>query len=133
MEVISGRMIHLGYGKYWRSDGILGLVPIEESRGPGRRTEVYVMGREGPVIASRTEDAILEDMAFLPEELSRATEARRVAKDLLERLRSLSPVIRRMLKSEGGLDLEQWIARLEAVADGEAGSDENQEDLFPGV
>lgn len=129
MEVISGRMIHLGYGKYWRSDGILGLVPIEESRGPGRRTEVYVMGRDDPIIASRTEEAILEDMAFLPEELSRATEARRVAGDLLDRLRTLSPVIRRMLKSEGGLDLEQWITRLEAVAD-DTTSDENQEDLF---
>ena len=130
MEIISGRMIHLGYDKYWRSDGILGLVPIEESRGPGRRTEVYVMGRDEPVIASRTEEAILADMAMLPEELDRAIESQRVARDLLERLRQLSPVIRRMLRSEGGLDLEQWIARLEAVAGGEDDVDEGQEDLF---
>jgi hypothetical protein len=130
VEIISGRMIHLGYGKYWRSDGILGLRPIEESRGPGRRTEVYVMGRDEPIIASRTEEAILEEMAMLPEELDRAVESQRVARDLLERLRQLSPVIRRMLRNEGGLDLERWIARLEAVAGGAEEPDDGQEDLF---
>jgi hypothetical protein len=46
-------MIFLGYGKYWRSDHIVGLLPIENGRGPGRRTEVYVATREEPVVASR--------------------------------------------------------------------------------
>ena len=34
MDVKRGRMVFLGYGKYWRSDRILGLMPIEEGRGP---------------------------------------------------------------------------------------------------
>ena len=54
MEVKRGRMVHLGYGKYWRSDEIVGLSPIEKDRGPGRRTEVWVATREEPLVASRT-------------------------------------------------------------------------------
>ena len=38
MDIKTGRMVYLGYGKYWRSDEIVGLNPIEEGRGPGRRT-----------------------------------------------------------------------------------------------
>lgn len=138
MEITSGHMVHLGYGKYWRADGIRGLVPVEEDRGPGRRTRVYVEGQEEPIVASRTEEAILEEMQSGAEEDSRSREVREAASDLLERLRGLSPVLRRMLRSEGGLDLEHWIRRLESVTgDREGGpgdpADESQEDLFPGV
>src|SRR6266516_583437 len=63
MDVKRGRMVFLGYGKYWRSDRILGLMPIEEGRGPGQRTNVFIEGRPEPVVASRTEQSILEDMA----------------------------------------------------------------------
>lgn len=133
MESRSGRIVHLGYGKYWSARDIRGLIPIEEDRGPGRRTEVYVRGRDEPVVASRTEEAILDDMAPDEEELSRALEALDTATELLERLRGLSPVIRRMLRSEAGLDLERWIERLEAVTGDEGRPREHQEDLFPGV
>lgn len=138
MEIMSGRMVHLGYGKYWRADSITGLVPVEENRGPGRRTKVFVEGQSEPIVASRTEEAILDDMQSEVEETSRAREVREAATDLLERLRGLSPVLRRMLRSEGGLDLEHWIRRLESVTGdregnpaGDAG--ESQEDLFPGL
>ena len=33
MDVKRGRMVFLGYGKYWRSDAIVGLMPIEDDRG----------------------------------------------------------------------------------------------------
>src|SRR6266480_2073568 len=62
MDVKRGRMVFLGYGKYWRSDRILGLMPIEEGRGPGQRTNVFIEGRPEPIVASRTEQSILEDM-----------------------------------------------------------------------
>ena len=48
MEIKAGRMISLGYGKFWRSDAIVGLMPIEEQRGPGQRTEVYTATLDGP-------------------------------------------------------------------------------------
>src|SRR5207237_1036891 len=62
MDIKRDRMVFLGYGKYWRSDGIIGLMPIEDERGPKRRTNVFVQGRVEPIIASRTEQSILEDM-----------------------------------------------------------------------
>src|SRR5581483_3498180 len=62
MDIQRGRMVSLGYGKYWRSDAILGLMPIEDDRGPRRRTNVFVDGRAEPIVASRSEQAILEDM-----------------------------------------------------------------------
>ena len=61
-DIKRDRMVFLGYGKYWRSDAIIGLMPIEEERGPKRRTNVFVQGRAEPIIASRTEQSILDDM-----------------------------------------------------------------------
>lgn len=129
MEIKSGRMIHLGYGKYWRSDEIVGLLPIEEGRGPGRRTEVYVGTREEAVVASRSQQSILQDMASLPDEMAYAAEARGITSDILDELRDLSPVLRRMLKNEGGMDPEYWIRRLEQLTLAKP-DDEDQEDLF---
>jgi len=62
MDIKRDRMVFLGYGKYWRSDAIIGLMPIEEDRGPKRRTNVFVEGRVEPIVASRTEQSILDDM-----------------------------------------------------------------------
>ena len=57
------RMIPLGYGKYVRADRIFALVPIEGSeRQDGRRTYVHVEGLSEPVVASRSERAILADV-----------------------------------------------------------------------
>ena len=72
MDIKSGRMVFLGYGKYWRSDRIVGLVPIGEDRGPGRRTDVFVEDRAQPIVASRTEDAILADFPHLKRDDIRA-------------------------------------------------------------
>ncbi len=71
VEIRPARMIYLGYGKYWRSDEIVGLLPIENGRGPGRRSEVYVTTREEPIVASRSQQTILGDMASLPAGTSR--------------------------------------------------------------
>ncbi|MFQ5888962.1 MAG: hypothetical protein ACE5JR_02800 [Gemmatimonadota bacterium] len=130
MEIKHDLMIHLGYGKYWRSDEIVGLLPIEEGRGPGRRTEVYVASREEPIVASRSEQTILQDMASLPDELARATEARSLVEDLLEELSELSPVLRRMLRNEGGIDVEFWTRRFGQLLNPEEPVSP-QEDLFP--
>jgi hypothetical protein len=57
-------MIPLGYGKFVRADRVYALVPLEGSeRGDGRRTLVHVDGIETPLIASRSEAAIAEDLA----------------------------------------------------------------------
>ena len=56
------RLIPLGYGKYVRADRIFALVPLEpHERGEGRRTYVHVDGVSEPIVASRSEKAILAD------------------------------------------------------------------------
>jgi hypothetical protein len=57
------RMISLGYGKLVKADRVYALVPIEASeRGDGRRTYVHVEGLSEPIVASRSEKAILADV-----------------------------------------------------------------------
>ncbi len=59
----AAKMIFLGFGKYARADKIYALEPITgEDRGHGRRTLVWVDGIAEPIVASRTEQTILEDM-----------------------------------------------------------------------
>ena len=57
-------MVALGYGKFVRADRVYALVPLEgDDRGDGRRTLVHVEGIEEPLIASRSEVAIAQDVA----------------------------------------------------------------------
>jgi hypothetical protein len=57
------RLISLGYGKFARADRIYALVPLEPGeRGEGRRTYVHVEGLSEPVVASRSEKAILAEI-----------------------------------------------------------------------
>ena len=56
-------MVSLGYGKLVRADRIYALVPLApEERGDGRRTYVHVDGLAEPLVASRSERAILSDV-----------------------------------------------------------------------
>jgi hypothetical protein len=56
-------MVPLGYGKFVRADRVFAVVPIErDERGDGRRTYVHVEGLSQPLIASRSERAIVTDV-----------------------------------------------------------------------
>ena len=56
-------MVFLGFGKYARADRIYALEPIVgEDRGNGRRTLVWVDGMPEPMVASRTQQTILDEM-----------------------------------------------------------------------
>ena len=55
-------MVPLGYGRFVRAEEIVAVLPIEEGRGRGRRTHVHVAGLAAPLVASRSEGAILADM-----------------------------------------------------------------------
>ena|SRR5579871_2009677 len=78
-------MIFLGFGKYVRADKIYALEPLAEGeRGHGARTRVWVEGIPAPIVASRTERAIVAAMGANP-----AAEANRIvdgALDLAQRL-----------------------------------------------
>ena len=57
------RMVFLGFGKFARADKIYALEPLRgDERGEGRRTRVWVEGMAAPIVASRTERTILQDM-----------------------------------------------------------------------
>jgi hypothetical protein len=60
-------MVFLGFGKDIRADRIFGVEPLpSEDRGSGARTRVWVEGIPQPVIASRSERAILAEMGVVP-------------------------------------------------------------------
>ena len=76
-------MVPLGYGKFVRADRIFALVPLEvHERGDGRRTYVHVEGVSEPIVASRSERAILADTeAALAEAAGVSRRGRRVRAD----------------------------------------------------
>jgi hypothetical protein len=117
------KMVLLGFGKYVRADRIYALEPItdEQERRGGRRTRVWVDGIPEPLVASRTERTILVDIgqrdatgAQLVDEAVRLAD--RVASDA-ERV---GPLLRRSIKTEAGVDLDELARRarrlLEATA-----------------
>src|SRR5437867_11100444 len=111
MEIKRDRMVFLGYGKYWRSDAIVGLMPIEDERGPGRRTNVFVAGRAEPIVASRTEERILEDIGAT-DEAFQIQALREAVRELLAAFDEFSPVLRRAVLAERHFDVEKRAQRL---------------------
>lgn len=111
MDIVRDRMVSLGYGKYWRSDAIVGLMPIADERGPGRRTNVFVAGRAEPIVASRTEESILADIGAT-DHAFQAQALREAASELLEAFHEFSPVLRRALQHEHHFDVEKWEQRV---------------------
>ncbi|HZO60774.1 MAG TPA: hypothetical protein VFB51_13875 [Solirubrobacterales bacterium] len=74
------RMVPLGYGKLVKADRIYALVPIEAAdRGDGRRTYVHVEGLDQPIVASRSERAILADVEAALTEAAGVSQRRRRA------------------------------------------------------
>lgn len=118
-------IVPLGYGKFARSDRIIALEPIEEDRGPGRRTRVYVDQISTPFIASRTENAILANMAETPREVIEAAAALELLKDLFDDLQNVGPMLRKSIKKEAQLDLDKIQAKIEEILKHEIDADSN--------
>ncbi|OLC05775.1 MAG: hypothetical protein AUH42_06780 [Gemmatimonadetes bacterium 13_1_40CM_70_11] len=131
MEIKRDRMVFLGYGKYWRSDAIIGLMPIEEERGPRRRTNVFVQDRAEPIVASRTEQSILEDMGASDSGFQ-VQALREAITELLAAFHEFSPVLRRALLNEHHFDVEKWEQRLGEILRAPAAQPEpaGQNELF---
>src|SRR5439155_873959 len=80
-------------------------------RGPKRRTNVFVEGRAEPIVASRTEQSILEDMGAT-EGGFQVQALREAITELLAAFHEFSPVLRRALLNEHHFDVEKWEQRL---------------------
>jgi hypothetical protein len=74
------RLVPLGYGKFVRADRVFALVPLDPGeRGDGRRTFVHVEGLSEPIVASRSERAILADVETALAEAAGLPRRRRLA------------------------------------------------------
>jgi hypothetical protein len=75
------RLVSLGYGRFVRADRVYALVPLgPEERGEGRRTYVHVEGLSEPLVASRSEKAILADVEAALTEAAGIPRRRRTSK-----------------------------------------------------
>ncbi|OUL33786.1 hypothetical protein BV372_15535 [Nostoc sp. T09] len=115
MKIQSSVLVHLGFGKYVRSDQVTALVPIEEERGPGRRTLVHLEGQSNPIIASRAEDTIVRDLVQEPREVTQARQQQEILQDLLADLGNVNSTVRRISRDEGSLDLDLLERRIRQV------------------
>jgi hypothetical protein len=101
MNIQKGLMVPLGYGKYFRSDSVVGLEPVEEGRGPAQRTKVYIENLSTPIIASRSEGAILRDLVEMPKEITKVREQRELLNDILETVSDINPLLRSIIRDQG--------------------------------
>ncbi|WP_243638163.1 hypothetical protein [Rubrobacter taiwanensis] len=106
MKVVRDRLVALGFGKYARADKIVALIPIEENRGSGRRTLVYVEGVDEPLVAGRTEATILRDM------VGAESGALELLKELQAQIGQVRPLLKSSIRSEAGLDLDRLSRRI---------------------
>jgi hypothetical protein len=118
MRIEKGVMVALGYGKYFKSESIVGLTPIEEGRGPGRRTFVYIQGVPEPFIASRSEGAILRDMVEMPGEVTRVREQQLLLADILDTIMEIEPMLRTIIHDQGNWDLDRLEERINDILPG---------------
>ncbi|WP_047865554.1 hypothetical protein [Rubrobacter aplysinae] len=106
MKAITDRIVSLGFGKYVRADRVVALAPIEEDRGSGRRTLVWVDGLDEPLVAGRTESTILRDM------VGAESGAIELLSELQQQIGQVRPLLKSSIRSEAGLDLDQFARRI---------------------
>ena len=106
MKVIADRLVSLGFGKYVRADKVVALVPIEDDRGSGRRTLVYVENLAEPLVAGRTEGTIVRDM------VGTESGAVELLRELQAQIGQVRPLLKSSIRSEAGLDLDQLQRRI---------------------
>lgn len=110
MRVQTGQLVALGYGKYVRSEDVVAVEPIVEDRGPGRRTLVWVRGLADPLVASRAEGSIVDDLVTPAEEAARMNAQRAVLRELSKVVGGASPGVRMVLSEETGADVDGLVA-----------------------
>lgn len=115
MRIQPDQLVSLGYGKYVRSDEVVAIEPITAGRGPGRRSLVWVRGVAEPFIASRAEGSIVDDLVTPAEEATRMRQQRSALRQIAAGLEELSPVLRRVLKEESGVDVSGLIEEAQRV------------------
>lgn len=115
MRIQSGQLVYLGYGKYVRSDEVVAVEPITDGRGPGRRSLVWVRGVPDPLVASRAEGSIVDELVTPAEEAARMKAQRSVMRKMLRVLDEASPGVRRVLDEETDADIASLVEEANRV------------------
>ena len=108
MRIAKGHIVPLGYGKYCRADSIVGDEPLEEGRGPGKRTRVSIKHLPAPLIVSRSEGAILRDLVEMPKEVTKTRELYDMLSDILDTISDINPLLRSSVLDQGHRDSLPW-------------------------
>ena|SRR5438067_4778565 len=109
MWIRPGRMISLGYGRYVRSDEVAAIEPIEEGRGPRKRSLVWLRGLSTPMVASRSQEAIIHDITEFSDEAQKARNQRLVLERMVRALDDVPGSFRRRLRDRDGVDLDDLV------------------------
>lgn len=109
MRIQTGQLVSLGYGRYARSDEVVAVEPVTEGRGPGRRSLVWVRGLPEPLVASRAEASVVDDLVTPAEEAARMRELRDTLTAIVDALERVPPVLRRVIDEEAGTDVTQLV------------------------
>ncbi len=115
MRIQSGQLVALGYGKYVRSDEVIAIEPITEGRGPGRRSLVWVRGVPEPLVASRAEGSVVDDLVTPADEAARMKAQRSVLRRVATLLQAVSPGVRRLLAEETRIDVDEIVTDVNRV------------------
>ena len=115
MRIQTGQLVALGYGTYVRSDEVIAVEPITEGRGPGKRSLVWVRGVPEPLVASRSEGAIVDDLVTPVEEAARMKAQRTALGRVVGVLDAISPGVRRILSEETDTDIDELLAESNRV------------------
>jgi hypothetical protein len=107
MRIQPGQLVSLGYGRYVRSDDVTAIEPITQGRGPRRRALVWVRGLDAPLVASRSEGAILDDLTTPAEEAARTRQQRGILEDVVRTVDEIPGSLRRRLRESDGIDLDE--------------------------
>lgn len=109
MRIQGGQLLSLGYGKYVRSDEVVAVDPITEERGPGRRTHVWVRGVPEPLVASRSDGALVDDLVTPAEEAARMRQLRSALTAVATALEGVPPVLQRVIREESHVDIRALV------------------------
>ncbi len=91
------------------------IEPIVDGRGPGRRTHVWIRGRAEPLVASRAEGSIVDDLVTPADEAARMRQQREVLRRTVTDLERVRPALRRVIAEESDVDLAGLAAEARRV------------------
>lgn len=115
MRVQPGQLISLGYGKYVRSDEVISVESITDGRGPGRRSLLRLRGVAEPIVASRADASIVDDLVTPPDEALRMREMRTTLSRIAGVLEGIPAVLQRSIRQETDVEVESLVAEARRV------------------